>query len=125
MLTARHAQPLPVGNNRGSSVPTAGRGQTRALDDRRYVGHHGGRRPWREVLRRLADRAAPLHNPLAQIGEVLLASTLARFNQGVAPARSLWAALALSTLTRKKGPGNLRQNRHLQGSIRYPVTGEE
>jgi phage gpG-like protein len=78
-----------------------------------------------EALQRLADRAIQFADPLAEIGELLVASTQDRFNQAVAPDGTPWAPLAASTLARKKGPGILRENLHLQGSMRYQVGSDE
>jgi len=75
-------------------------------------------------LQQLIDRAGDLRDALGEIGEIVTASTQARFGQGVDPSGSPWAPLAASTLAQKKGPGTLRESLHLQGSIRYQVEGE-
>lgn len=75
-------------------------------------------------LQQLIERAGDLRDALGEIGEIVSASTQARFGQGVDPSGSPWAPLAASTLAQKKGPGTLRESLHLQGSIRYQVEGE-
>ncbi|WP_164273423.1 phage virion morphogenesis protein [Stenotrophomonas sp. B1-1] len=75
-------------------------------------------------LQQLIERAGDLGDALGEIGEIVTASTQARFGQGVDPSGSPWAPLAASTLAQKKGPGTLRESLHLQGSIRYQVEGE-
>lgn len=84
----------------------------------------GGGRIGQE-LERLAAKLADLHDPLAEMGEMLVASTHARFGQGVTPEGAPWAPLAPSVVAQKKGPGILRESFHLQGSIRYQVSGDE
>lgn len=75
-------------------------------------------------LQQLVDRAGDLRDALGEIGEIMTASTQARFGQGVDPDGSPWAPLAASTLALKKGPGTLRESLHLQSSIRYQVDGD-
>lgn len=74
-----------------------------------------------QKLSQMAERAGDLHDALRELGEVLVPSTQARFDQAVAPDGTPWAPLSPRTLARKKGPGILRESLMLQGSIRYQV----
>lgn len=77
-------------------------------------------------LAKLADKLGDLRDPLAEIGELMVASTFDRIGAGgPAPDGTPWAPLAPSTLARKKGPGPLRESLALQGSFRYQLDGAD
>ena len=74
-----------------------------------------------EVNRRLGDMTTPFND----IAEYLHQSTDDRFSKKVAPDGSPWAPLSLVTLSRKKGPGILREKGTLQDTLRHQVTSTE
>lgn len=77
------------------------------------------------ALAELMERLGDLTTPLLDIAEYLHQSTDDRFSRQVAPDGSPWAPLAPSTLARKKGNKILRQDGHLQDTIRHSVSGNE
>jgi phage virion morphogenesis protein len=77
------------------------------------------------ALAELMSRLGDLQTPLLDIAEYLHQSTDNRFSRQVAPDGSPWAPLAPSTLARKKSNKILRQDGHLQDTIRHSVSGNE
>lgn len=77
-----------------------------------------------KALSDLAGKVKDLSPVMKIIGEYMLRSTEDRFNrQGPAPDGTPWAALAASTLRRKRHAKTLTESGHLRGSIRYQLQG--
>lgn len=72
------------------------------------------------LLKQLAAQLTDMTSVMDQIGEILIASTKDRFQQGVAPSGAAWAPNTAATLARKRGSKPLiGESRSLSTLIAY------